>query len=203
MTPTPLSFLAIGDSYTIGEMVETSQRWPNQLVQLLATENVNFQLPIPIAHTGFTTDELLTSIRQFNINGKFDLVSLLIGVNNQYRNYSIEKYATEFAELLQYAILRANNKSRVFVVSIPDWGFTPFGEQDKRGAIEIGKEIDLYNKIAQQICKKNDVQFIDITGISKNHDSTLLATDQLHPSGKQYRLWAEKIFENLKDTFNH
>ncbi|MFM2226631.1 MAG: hypothetical protein RJA07_2833 [Bacteroidota bacterium] len=192
------SFLALGDSYTIGEMVESSHRWPNQLVRLLETINLKFHTPIPIAHTGFTTDELLISIHQFKIDGKFDLVSLLIGVNNQYRNYSPDIYQKEFTELLQYAILKANVKTNVFVVSIPDWGFTPFGEQDKRGAVQIGKEIDLFNSIAQEICKKNEILFVDITAISRNHDTTFLAPDQLHPSGKQYGLWAEKIFKELK-----
>jgi lysophospholipase L1-like esterase len=202
MTSTPLSYLAIGDSYTIGEMVDSSQRWPNQLVKMFASKNIHFHIPIPIAHTGFTTDELLTSIQQFQIGGKFDLVSLLIGVNNQYRNYSIEKYEIEFTELLQFAIQKANqNLNRVFVVSIPDWGFTPFGESDSRGAIQIGFEIDNYNKIAKDICTKNGIKFIDITSISKNHDPSFLTTDKLHPSGKQYGLWAEKIFENMADKF--
>jgi lysophospholipase L1-like esterase len=192
------SFLALGDSYTIGEMVESSQRWTNQLVKLLEHDGVKFHTPIPIAHTGFTTDELLKSIHQFEINGKFDLVSLLIGVNNQYRNYSMDIYQKEFDELLQYAISKANDKTNVFVVSIPDWGFTPFGEQDKRGAAQIGKEIDLFNSIAHEICKKNEVKFIDITAISRNHDSTLLTSDQLHPSGKQYGLWVEKIYAAIK-----
>jgi lysophospholipase L1-like esterase len=202
MTSTPLSYLAIGDSYTIGEMVDSSQRWPNQLVKMFASKNIHFHIPIPIAHTGFTTDELLTSIQQFQIGGKFDLVSLLIGVNNQYRNYSIEKYEIEFTELLQFAIQKANqNLSRIFVVSIPDWGFTPFGESDSRGAIQIGIEIDTYNKIAKDICTKTGIKFIDITGISKNHDPSFLTTDKLHPSGKQYGLWAEKVFENMADKF--
>jgi lysophospholipase L1-like esterase len=191
------SFLALGDSYTIGEMVESSQRWPNQLVKLYEADGVKFHLPIPIAHTGFTTDELLQSIHQFNISNKFDLVSLLIGVNNQYRNYSMEIYQKEFDELLQYAISKAIDKSKVFVVSIPDWGFTPFGDTDKRGPEQIGKEIDLYNATAKEICKKNEVKFIDITAISRNHDSTLLTSDQLHPSGKQYGLWAEMMYKNL------
>lgn len=192
------SFLALGDSYTIGEMVESSQRWPNQLIKLMESEHEKYNIPIPIAHTGFTTDELLQSIQQFNIAGKFDLVSLLIGVNNQYRNYSTAIYEKEFEELLQYAISKANEKSKVFVVSIPDWGFTPFGDQDKRGPEQIGKEIDLYNAMAKEICKKNNVTFIDITAISRNHDSTLLASDLLHPSGKQYGLWAEKIYTELR-----
>ncbi|MEN9523232.1 MAG: hypothetical protein RL065_1609, partial [Bacteroidota bacterium] len=183
------SFLALGDSYTIGEMVESSQRWPNQLIKLLETEHQKFHIPIPIAHTGFTTDELLLSIQQFEINSKFDLVSLLIGVNNQYRNYPIEQYEIEFEQLLTIAISKAKEIKNVFVVSIPDWGFTPFGEQDKRGAVQIGKEIDLYNSTALNICKKHSVKFIDITPISRNHDSTFLASDQLHPSGKQYGLW--------------
>jgi lysophospholipase L1-like esterase len=107
-------------------------------------------------------------------------------------------YQKEFDELLQYAISKANDKTNVFVVSIPDWGFTPFSEQDKRGATQIGKEIDLFNSTAHEICKKNEVKFIDITAISRNHDTTFLAPDQLHPSGKQYGLWAEKIYAAIK-----
>ena len=132
MIPTEkkLSFLALGDSYTVGEMVETSQRWTIQLIQLFAQKNILFHQPVTIAHTGWTTDELINAIAQTKPTGKFDLVSLLIGVNNQYRKYSIENYRKEFVALLNDAIKFADNKkNRVVVVSIPDWSFSAFAER--------------------------------------------------------------------------
>lgn len=201
MQSTQLSYLALGDSYTIGEMVASSERWPNQLVKMLETSNVHFHTPIPIAHSGFTTGELLQSLQQLEIQGKFDLVSLLIGVNNQYRNQSLSIYKKEFPALLQYALDKAKDKQHVFVVSIPDWGVTPFGEKDPRGTVQIGKEIEEYNLIAKEICAAEDVQFIDITPISKNTATAYWAVDLLHPSGLQYQQWAEKIFDCLQSNW--
>ena len=196
------TFLALGDSYTVGEMVETSHRWTMQLVQKFNEQNISFATPVTIAHTGWTTGELLTAIHQLKLNGKFDLVSLLIGVNNQYRGYAVEDYRKEFLELLQLAIEYADHKkNKVVVVAIPDWSFTPFGEKDQRGAAQISHEIDIFNSINKMEALKVGVHYADISLLSKNHDLSLLTTDQLHPSGKQYGLWAEKIYNEIKKEF--
>ena len=142
-----ISYLALGDSYTIGESVNAEQSFPYQLVsQLHANGHSKVQTPVIIARTGWTTDELITAIKKANVNGKFDFVTLLIGVNNQYRGYSQTTYRTEFIELLNTSIRYAGgNAKRVFVVSIPDWGATPYAEGQDRKA--IGQQIDQFNLI--------------------------------------------------------
>ncbi len=190
-----LKYLALGDSYTIGEAVATHERWTHLLVKKLNTKGINFDFPETIALTGWTTDELIEGINKKKSSCNFDMVSLLIGVNNQYRTYPIETYQKEFTLLLHSAIHFANNKKeKVFVVSIPDYGATPFG-QEKEPSI-IRKEVEIYNKVAGQICEKLDVIFINITEISKlaKGDNTMTASDGLHPSAKMYELWTDKIF---------
>ncbi len=204
MIPTEkkLSFLALGDSYTVGEMVETSQRWTIQLIQLFAQKNILFHQPVTIAHTGWTTDELINAIAQTKPTGKFDLVSLLIGVNNQYRKYSIENYRKEFVALLNDAIKFADNKkNRVVVVSIPDWSFSAFAEKDSRGIAEISNEIAEFNLIKFEEAKRVGVHYVNITPLSQNHTPSMFASDQLHPSGTQYALWANEIFKEIEKEF--
>lgn len=198
-----LSYLALGDSYTIGECVEESERWSVQLVHKLMALGKAVSLPKIIARTGWTTDELKTAIVSENITQTFDLVSLLIGVNNQYRGLSVEQFRTEFVELLAMAIHFADNKpSQVFVVSIPDWGVTTFGGGGSKP--EISTQIDLFNEVVKDESEKKNITFVDITPISRQalNDSSLIANDNLHPSGKMYELWAEKIVMTIIEEYH-
>lgn len=194
--------LCLGDSYTIGESVAEGDRFPNQCVKLLDKQGVAFSTPHIIAKTGWTTDELAAAIEEAKITGTFDCVTLLIGVNNQYRGYDIEIYRKEFTGLLETALKYADGKpDHVFVVSIPDWGVTPFGAADAKGrsAAQIGKEIDTYNAIAKEISLRHKVHFTDINPISKKaaHDPALIANDNLHPSGKMYGEWAGLLAKDM------
>src|ERR1041385_1019889 len=187
------NYLALGDSYTIGESVALHERWPNQLVQLLSENGNDLNKPTIIATTGWRTDNLANAIRIAQLKEEYDLVSLLIGVNNQYQRKSIEQFSVEFEDLLNTAIRLAKGASEnAFVVSIPDYGFTPFGLKNKQ---KISQEIDLFNEVSQKICKRINVRYINITDISREglNDPTLVASDGLHPSGKMYALWANRI----------
>lgn len=197
-TGTRLSYLALGDSYTIGESVELKRNLPYQLVAQLKASGLQLEDPKIIAQTGWTTGELKSAITKANITQKFDLVTLLIGVNNQYRGNSKETYRTEFKELLQRAIAFANgNKNRVFVVSIPDWGVTPFGKNSGRDQNFISAEIDAFNAINREETWKEKISYTDITPHSRKADTepNLVAPDGLHPSATMYLNWAEKVKE--------
>lgn len=201
---TPLTYLALGDSYTIGEAVEQKLSFPYQLVSELATQNVFVTTPKIIAKTGWTTDELQSAIKVENVTQKFDIVTLLIGVNNQYRGNSRITYRKEFAALLQTAISYANgNKKHVFVVSIPDWGMTPFGKSSGKDIAKISAEIDAFNAIAKEETLAMNVSYTDITPDSRNAgaDLSLVATDGLHPSGKMYAEWAVKVSNAVVAAF--
>lgn len=201
---TPLTYLALGDSYTIGEAVEQKLSFPYQLVSELATQNVFVTTPKIIAKTGWTTDELQSAIKVENVTQKFDIVTLLIGVNNQYRGNSRITYRKEFAALLQTAISYANgNKKHVFVVSIPDWGITPFGKSSGKDIAKISAEIDAFNAIAKEETLAMNVSYTDITLGSRNAgtDLSLVATDGLHPSGKMYAEWAVKVSNAVVAAF--
>jgi lysophospholipase L1-like esterase len=192
----PLSYLALGDSYTIGEAVPAEQSFPFQLVARLRSAGVQIDDPQIIATTGWTTDELLQGIKAENITTKFELVTLLVGVNNQYRGYSKENYRIEFRELLQAALFFANSKSeRVYAVSIPDWGVTPFARKSNRNVSMISAQIAAFNKINKEEAIKAGITHVDITPGSKkaSTDLSLLAEDGLHPSGRMYAEWAEKL----------
>lgn len=196
---TPLKFLALGDSYTIGEKVPEEDRWPEVLTDKLVNAGISMEKPQIVATTGWTTDELKNGIEEATLKGKYDLVSLLIGVNNQYRGYEIEVYREEFRELLDMAIeFAGDDPSKVFVVSIPDYGVTPFGM--KKDPKKISAEIDQYNEINRDISGQALVQYFDITGISRQAetDPELVAEDNLHPSGKMYRQWVDHIFPGVK-----
>jgi len=193
-------YLALGDSYTIGESVDENLRWPVQLVKRLREKGINMDDPEIIAKTGWTTDELILAINEETPVGPYDLVTLLIGVNNQYRGRNINEFKTQFKELLVTAISFAdNNPENLYVLSIPDWGVSPFAEGRDRNSIK--KEIDSYNFVKKEETLKAGAQFIDITEISRkaSTDAGLIANDGLHPSAIMYSLWVKKLLEKLKD----
>lgn len=193
------SYLALGDSYTIGEAVDEQLRWPVQLAAKLSKNEFNVDDPRIIATTGWTTDELKAAIEAAEIDKQYGMVSLLIGVNNQYRDYPISQYEKEFTELLDMAVrFSFKGASRVFVVSIPDYGVTPFGQE--KDPQKIATELDQYNDIAKAIAAEKGAVFINITDISKGaaNDEELVASDGLHPSGKMYTQWVERIYPEVE-----
>ena len=182
--------LSLGDSYTIGEGVEISERWPVQLADGLRRRGIPTEDPLIIARTGWTTGDLQAGISQSDPQGVYDLVTLLIGVNNQYRGEDVEQYRQEFRLLLKQAINFAGNKRRaVLVISIPDWGVTPFARGLDHG--QIAAEIESFNTVNRQEAKQTGVVYIDITPASRRaaQDAELLASDGLHPSGVMYAEW--------------
>lgn len=186
-----LSYLALGDSYTIGEGVPDAGRWPVQLAVRLRREGVALDDPTIVATTGWTTDELSAAMDAATFTPPYDLVSLLIGVNNQYRGRGVDDYRDEFRRLLERAIALAGQRAgRVLVLSIPDWGVTPFAHGSGRDVLRIADELDVYNAIAHDESARRGAHFVDITGISRQHPA-LLADDGLHPSAAQYALWTE------------
>lgn len=190
------TYLALGDSYTIGESVRQSESFPYQLKDALKNEGLTVETPKIIAVTGWTTDELQGAIKQAKITQKYDIVTLLIGVNNQYRGYPLETYKKEFSELLQTAIdFSGGRKARVFVISIPDWGVTPFAKNGSKSPTTIAAEIDAFNAAAQQITTAAGVSFTNITIDSRMaaNDTSLIAEDGLHPSGKMYHNWVNAL----------
>ena len=201
---TPLNhFLALGDSYTIGESVADSLRWPNQLVKRLNQNKKIFDEATIIAKTGWTTDELMQGIDTAALKNKYDYVSLLIGVNNQYRGRDIENFKVEFIELLEKSIaLAGNDKEKVFVLSIPDWGVMPFARE--RDQEKIKREIDAFNQVVKNSCAQYKVAFFDITPISRAAavEPVLIASDGLHPSGEMYARWVEYIINFIKIEAN-
>lgn len=194
-----INYLALGDSYTIGEGVLESEGWPVQLALRLEKDGIPIKQPKIIAKTGWRTDELLDAMIEQLDEKKYDLVSVLIGVNNQYQGRKLSVYKKEFKEILKKAISHGKQGRRsVFVLSIPDYGVTPFGKKfDKKN---ISKELKTYNKAAKKIAKKMGIPFYNITAISKKTklDKSLLAQDELHPSGKMYTLWVEKIYTKIQ-----
>lgn len=187
------TYLALGDSYTIGESELLSESFPYQTVQLLRTKGLKITAPEIIAKTGWTTGELLKSVSETNFLKSYDFVSLLIGVNNQYRGLSVKNYKLEFKILLNRSIAFAkNNPQHVFVLSIPDWGVTPFVEGRYRK--KIAAEINEYNKACKMITERSGCTFIDIKNAqTEDNSSEMLAADGLHPSGKEYTKWSEKL----------
>ncbi|MEK7483854.1 MAG: SGNH/GDSL hydrolase family protein [Planctomycetota bacterium] len=194
-----LRFLALGDSYTIGESVSVQERWPCQLIHLLKKEGFSLSEPEIIARTGWTTDELIAEIQQKNPQGPYSMVSLLIGVNNQYRGRSLDEYRQQFIQLLQKAIAFADQSpKKVLVLSIPDWGQTPFAEG--RDRLQIYQQIDQFNQVNREETQKIGAFYLDITPITRQglQDPSLMALDGLHPSGTMYRLWAEQALPITK-----
>lgn len=198
--PNNLSYLALGDSYTIGERVPEELRWPVQLSAKVRFKGIEINQPRIIAKTGWTTDNLLNAM-DANLNDeKFDLVSVLIGVNNQYQNKSIADYEEDLNTIFSEAIsFSKTGKDGVFVVSIPDYGATPFGASN---AEEIGREIEEFNTVLEKVANQFDLAFYNITPISKmaKSDRSLVADDGLHPSGKMYSLWVEHFLDQVYTT---
>lgn len=191
------TYLALGDSYTIGEQVPEEKNWPNQLVDELNRHGHKIVKPKIIAVTGWTTQDLLSAMgKNLEPGEKFDLVSVLIGVNNQYQKKSIADYEKDFRMILQKAISHCSQgKEGVFVLSIPDYGVTPFGKA-KDSDWDISGEIEKYNAVCKKVSEEFGLPFYDITPISlkaENNPESMLAEDKLHPSGKMYTLWMEKI----------
>ncbi|APP75282.1 SGNH/GDSL hydrolase family protein [Xanthomonas vesicatoria] len=200
---TPQRYLALGDSYTIGEGVASEQRWPVQLADGLRAYGWNVAPPQIVATTGWTTDELQAGIDTAAPQGPFELVSLLIGVNNQYRGRSLDEYRTQFDALLQRAIAFAGgHAARVVVLSIPDWGLTPFARAQGGDAALITAQIDAFNSVAADRCAVHAVRFVDITAISRDGGDAvdMLVDDGLHPSGAMYARWTTVALPAARDA---
>lgn len=197
---TVYTYLALGDSYTIGEGVGENDRFPVQVVKILKNSGIEVAAPKIVAKTGWTTIELNDELNANPINETYDLVTLLIGVNDQYRGFPVESYKPWFTKLLERAIEYAGGKAnRVVVISIPDWGVTPYAEGRDRD--EIAGQIDQYNEANKSIAKKHKVRYLDITADTRevmNDAPNLLAKDQLHYSGQEMGMWAAKLSIILK-----
>lgn len=192
--PSPPRFLALGDSYTIGESVAVAGRWPNQLARVLRAKGIAVAEPEIIAKTGWTTDELSFAIDAAKPRGPYALVTLLIGVNNQYRGRDAEQYRKELAALLHRAVgFAGGDARRVVVVSIPDWGVTPFAAGRDRA--KIAAQIDLFNAINAEEAQRAGAHYADVTPVSRRAatDATLVAPDGLHPSAAMYAQWVTVI----------
>lgn len=193
-----IQYLALGDSYTIGESVAQQQTFPFLLAQELKNKNKLDVKPTVIARTGWTTTELQIAIDKVQPSATYDFVTLLIGVNNQYRGMSLKQYEREFTILLDQSIVFAHNeKENVIVVSIPDYGCTPYGASSKE---QIGREIDDFNRVNKRVALKKGVHYVDITPISRQaaQQSSLVADDGLHPSGEMYKLWGELLLPEVQ-----
>lgn len=189
---TDIRFLALGDSYTIGESVPEPDRWPNQLAELLEENGLQAEVTI-IARTGWTVKELWEGIQANPPEGTYEMVSLLIGVNDQYRGYPSDGYREDFRFMLGRAVEYAGgDPKRVVVLSIPDWGFTPFAAD--RDAEPISQQIDEFNAVNLEETESAGAYYVDVTVISRMamDDFEMIAADRLHPSGKMYAMWAEK-----------
>lgn len=200
--PSAKTYLALGDSYTIGQSVFEAERFPNQTVSILRAQNIKINDPKIIATTGWTTKNLLDALNATsNLPTNYDVVSLLIGVNNQYQGKSIDEYKIEFTSLLNRAIqYTANKPTHVFVLSIPDYSVTPFASGSNKP--KIASEIDQFNAENKRISLALGVNYLDITPISREPDPALIASDGLHPSGKQYKSWTDLLAPLMKQILN-
>ncbi len=195
------SWLALGDSYTIGEGVPLHESFPYQTLQLLRKASIHFHAPEIIAKTGWTSFELAEQLLHTTLNEHYDFVTLLIGVNNQYRGLLTEDFATDFEFLLKKAIhLSGENPKQVIVLSIPDWGITPFAKE--RDTTQIAKEIDAYNMVCKSLAEKFNTWYVDITTTSRlvADDHSLLTADLLHYSAKAMRSWALEVADVMKQS---
>lgn len=189
-----ITYLALGDSYTIGESVDPTLRWPVLWQKSLNQAGYLVEAPTIIAKTGWTTDELQAALNQATLTPPYGLVSLLIGVNNQYRGRSSAEYREDFRKLLAQAIQWAGQRpERVIVLSIPDWGQTPFAAQ--RDQSKIAQEIDLFNQINREETLRQGAVYVDITDLSRLSKPNWIAEDGLHPSGEMYAAWVERILQ--------
>jgi lysophospholipase L1-like esterase len=196
-------YLALGDSYTIGESVAADETFPELLASELRDQGVNIKRPQIVATTGWTCDDLTQGIIDAPAGEfEYDMVSLLIGVNDQYQGKPFEAYEANFGKLVETAIgLAGGNKDRVFVVSIPDYAFTPFGQ--RKDPAKISKEIDAYNEVNKKVADDYKILYFDITPISRQGliEPGLVASDELHPSGKMYASWVDLMAETICNRF--
>lgn len=202
-TKRPLKYLALGDSYTIGEGVSEEESYPNQLLARYNAESeMNFSPPTIIAKTGWTVAELEVGIKKSKkLTPPYDLVTLLIGVNNQYQGKPLDEFKLEFEKILLQAIGFAGNlPNHVIVLSIPDWGITPFALEKDSDQPKVAVEIDAFNKAKKEICKQYGVYFIEITDHYRimGAQADMLVSDKLHPSGMIYKIWADKLYDQVK-----
>ena len=190
----PLSLLALGDSYTIGEGVNEEERWPNQFVQVAYENGIDFLTPRIIAMTGWKTYDLINEIESSNFEKKYDYVSLLIGVNNQFNSRSINEFEDDLDKLLTKINNLKKKDGSVLIISIPDWGSSPFGENMDRN--QISTEINSFNNSLKSFANINGLKYVDVTEISRRaiNEPNLITSDNLHPSGLMYLEWAKKIF---------
>jgi lysophospholipase L1-like esterase len=198
-----VTYLALGDSYTIGEAVPQIQSFPYQLTSQLRLNNYNIGNPIIIATTGWTTTQLQAAIKAAALKKTFTFVTLLIGVNNQYQNYNPDTYRADFKDLVNTAVLLAGGyKNRVFVLSIPDYSVTPFAASSNKAL--ISQQLDTYNDINANESNLAGVNYLNITSISRNasYDTTLIASDGLHPSGAMYNLWVKELVQQVIPSLN-
>ena len=189
-----MKYLALGDSYTIGEGVSPDGRWPEVLAAGLRAQGISLEDPRVIATTGWTTDELSAAMDAAEPLGEWDFVTLLVGVNNQYRGRGLDDYRGQFEALLRRAIkLAGGHTDRVLVLSIPDWGATRFGAESGRDLAQVSRELDAFNAAACDISESLGVAFVDITPVSREQggDAAMLADDGLHPSAAMHARWAE------------
>jgi len=204
MAQEPVKYIALGDSYTIGESVSLSERWPVQLSLKIRETGIDISDPVIVARTGWTTDELSKAIEESGIVDDFDIVTLLIGVNNQYRGRDTANYRAELKKLINRAIgFAGGNTARIIMISIPDWGVMPFAEGRDRA--RISAEIDLFNHIIKSESESMGMGFIDITPVSRmaGKDPQLVAGDGLHPSGAMYSLWVDLIFPKAVEILGY
>jgi lysophospholipase L1-like esterase len=189
----------LGDSYTIGEQVSIFECFPYQAVHLLRKEEIPFYAPEIIAKTGWTTEELKDQLKKTKLNSFYDFITLLIGVNNQYRGNEVQQYAEDFKKILSGAISLANeNPSHVFVLSIPDWSVTPFGSANNR--TRVSAAIAAYNAYNNAITIELGASYIDISSgyLKSVSDPSFIGPDQLHPSAKEYERWARLLSDEIK-----
>ncbi|WP_297336111.1 GDSL-type esterase/lipase family protein [Algoriphagus sp.] len=208
MQDRPLTYLALGDSYTIGEGVSEAERYPNQLVrQLNASMERTWSEPEIIAKTGWTVEELEEGILDAAPTGEpYNLVTLLIGVNNQYRGRSVEEFESEFEQMLLRAIGFAGNlPNHVFVLSIPDWGVTPFAAEKGSDIDQVKSQIDAFNAAKKEVCRKYGVAFIEITEQYRQIGGLpeMVVEDQLHPSGLVYSQWTDKLLQEVLKIYQN
>lgn len=198
------TWLALGDSYTIGESVNEEERFPAQTISILKNKNISFKTPEYIATTGWTTLNLLDAIAQQNLQGSYDVVSLLIGVNDQYQHFDTGNYRIHFTQCLQKAIALAGNKrDHVFVLSIPDYSVTPFAQNSDR--VQIRKELDEFNAIIKEITLSYNISYTDITPLTREAktNALLIAGDGLHPSAKEYAKWAALLAPEIEKALSN
>ncbi|MFL2633586.1 MAG: SGNH/GDSL hydrolase family protein [Candidatus Marisimplicoccus sp.] len=191
----PYSFIALGDSYTIGEGINEDERWPNQFVDVAYENGVDFDQPMIIAETGWKTYDLLNAINQTNFTKKYDYISLLIGVNNQFNSRPIDEFEEDLNKLMDEMKRIKKNDGNIIIISIPDWSYTPFGESNDMS--DISEKINLFNSSLRKFASTNDLKYVDVTEISRRaiNEPDLITNDNLHPSGIMYLEWAKKIYD--------